>query len=165
MPRAGLVEIPNCAPQMGIRATRLSSSRQRKIKFSRYFAVWHAPCLFTGMERGGAAATGKKEEIAMTAEVQKTTNIMLRNDTILGVCEAIGQDVGINPNWLRVAFCVPVFWNPTLVMAAYLALGVIVAATRFAFPDRAAKIAAPAQPSVVESLPPVVEEQRELIAA
>ena len=28
----------------------------------------------------------------------KTTNLMLRNDTILGVCEAIGQDFGFNPN-------------------------------------------------------------------
>jgi len=101
----------------------------------------------------------------MTAEVEKKTNIMLRNDTILGVCEAIGQDVGINPNWLRVAFCVPVFWNPTLVMATYLALGLVVAATRFAFPDRVTKAAPAAQPSLVESAHPVVEEERELIAA
>ena len=36
----------------------------------------------------------------MTVEVQNNTNIMLRNDTILGVCEAIGEETGINPNWL-----------------------------------------------------------------
>jgi hypothetical protein len=49
----------------------------------------------------------------MTATPNQT-NLMLRNDTILGVCEAIGQDFGINPNWLRVAFCVPIYWNPML---------------------------------------------------
>ena len=42
----------------------------------------------------------------MTAPAQ-TTNLLLRNDTILGVCEALGQDFGINPTWLRVAFCRP----------------------------------------------------------
>ena len=46
----------------------------------------------------------------MTA--QANTNLILRNDTILGVCEAIGQDFGFNPTWLRIAFCLPVFWNP-----------------------------------------------------
>jgi phage shock protein PspC (stress-responsive transcriptional regulator) len=104
----------------------------------------------------------------MTAEVQKSTNIMLRNDTILGVCEAIGQETGINPNWLRVAFCVPIFWNPLAVIGAYLALGVIVAATRFVFADKVAKVgepAAPAQPALVEPAKPAVEEERELIAA
>ena len=50
-----------------------------------------------------------KDVDQMTAQ---TTNLMLRNDTILGVCEAIGTDFGFNPNWLRVAFCVPMFWNP-----------------------------------------------------
>ena len=29
------------------------------------------------------------------------TPLPLRNDTILGVCEAIGQDFGFNPLWLR----------------------------------------------------------------
>lgn len=98
----------------------------------------------------------------MTAQ---STNLLLRNDTILGVCEAIGQDFGFNPNWLRVAFCAPIFWNPALVVGIYLTLGAVVAATRFLSPDRAA--AAPAAAprlAEVEASATVVEE-RELIAA
>ena len=96
---------------------------------------------------------------------QGTTNLVFRNDTILGVCEAIGQDFGFNPNWMRIAFCAAIYWNPGLVMGAYLALGVMVAATRYAFPDRAT-VAPPtaAQPLEVEVAAAVVEE-RELIAA
>lgn len=98
----------------------------------------------------------------MTAQ---STNLVLRNDTILGVCEAIGQDFGFNPNWLRVAFCVPIFWNPALVVGAYLALGAVVAATRFLSPDRVAAVSAAApRLAEVETSATVVEE-RELIAA
>jgi phage shock protein C len=100
----------------------------------------------------------------MTA--QANTNIAFRNDTILGVCQAIGQDFGINPTWLRVAFCAPVFWNPALVIGAYLALGVVVAATRYAFPDRHAETpAAPAPLVEVETTATEIVEERELIAA
>ena len=97
----------------------------------------------------------------MTA--QATTNLVLRNDTILGVCEAIGQDFGFNPNWLRIAFCVPIYLNPVAVIGAYLALGVMVAATRYAFPDVSANPKAelllnavfPTRPSwVMPILPP-----------
>ena len=95
---------------------------------------------------------------------QAKTNLMLRNDTILGVCEALGQDFGINPNWLRVAFCVPIYWNPMLVVGVYLGLGVVVAATRFAFPDRVIEVVAGSKPSVIETTATVVEE-RELVAA
>ena len=100
----------------------------------------------------------------MTAQ---TTNLMLRNDTILGVCEAIGQDFGFNPNWLRIAFCAPVFWNPTLAIGAYLALGAVVAAVRFAFPDRRAAIGMAAPVAIIEAKSPESAEQRapELIAA
>lgn len=100
----------------------------------------------------------------MTATPTKT-NLMLRNDTILGVCEAIGQDFGINPNWLRVAFCVPIYWNPALVVGVYLALGVIVAATRFAFPDRTVNVHSNPAQQPAETGPAAVEEQRELVAA
>jgi phage shock protein C len=100
----------------------------------------------------------------MTA--QANTNLAFRNDTILGVCEAIGQDFGINPTWLRVAFCAPVFWNPAAVIGAYLALGLVVAATRYAFPDRrVTATTAPAQLTEVETTVTEIVEERELIAA
>ena len=100
----------------------------------------------------------------MTAQ---TSNLMLRNDTILGVCEAIGTDFGINPNWLRVAFCVPVFFNPALGIGAYLGLGLVVAATRYFFPDRKAEIGKAAPVQLVETKATETAEEREpeLIAA
>jgi phage shock protein C len=102
----------------------------------------------------------------MTAQAQ-TTNLLLRNDTILGVCEALGQDFGINPNWLRVAFCAPIFWSPVLVISAYFGLGLLVAASRFAFPDRTVDVhtSAPAQPVVETSATAAEERERELVAA
>jgi len=98
---------------------------------------------------------------------QGTTNLLLRNDTILGVCEAIGQDFGFNPTWLRIAFCAPIFWNPAIVVGAYLALGVVVVVTRYAFPDRHATAPATATQTLVavETKDSATVEERELIAA
>jgi phage shock protein C len=101
----------------------------------------------------------------MTAQAN-TTNLLFRNDTILGVCEAIGQDFGFNPNWLRIAFCAPIYWNTGLVVGVYLGLGLVVVATRYAFPDRRAEaIAAAPQLVEVESTATEIVEERELIAA
>ncbi|HEU4498191.1 MAG TPA: PspC domain-containing protein [Sphingomicrobium sp.] len=66
------------------------------------------------------------------------TPLPLRNDTILGVCEAIGQDFGFNPIWLRLAFIPPMFFSATLTTAAYLGLGLVVAATRYFAPNKPA---------------------------
>lgn len=63
------------------------------------------------------------------------TNLFMRDDTFLGVCEAIGEDFGFNPLFLRVAFGVSVLWNPVAVLVAYLGLGVIVLASRLLFPN------------------------------
>lgn len=95
---------------------------------------------------------------------QAPTNLMLRGDTILGVCEALGQDFGISPTWFRVAFCAPIFWNPVVVISAYFAIGLLVAASRFAFPDRTVDVhtSTPARPAADTSS---VVEERELIAA
>ena len=57
-----------------------------------------------------------------------------RSDTLLGVCEALGQDLGFNPLWLRVALSVGVLWNPVAMIAAYLALGMVVAVARLVAP-------------------------------
>lgn len=68
----------------------------------------------------------------------KQTPLPLRNDTILGVCEAIGQDFGFNPLYLRLAFIAPLFVAPTAAFAAYLGLGIVVAATRYFAPNKPA---------------------------
>lgn len=65
------------------------------------------------------------------------TNILVgRNDTILGVCEAIGRDFGFNPIWLRLAFIAPLFFAPSLTIAAYFGLGLLVGAVNYFSPDK-----------------------------
>ena len=89
-----------------------------------------------------------------------TTPLPLRNDTILGVCEAIGEDFGFNPLWLRLVFIAPLFVQPVLTIAAYVALGVVVAASRYFFPRAAAEVVRVEQP--VEAAP--MEEQLKIAA-
>jgi phage shock protein PspC (stress-responsive transcriptional regulator) len=61
--------------------------------------------------------------------------LIARDDTFLGVCQALGDDFGINPLWLRIGFAVPVLFNPILAIAAYLAVGTAVLASRLLAPD------------------------------
>ncbi len=65
-----------------------------------------------------------------------TAAVFNRNDTLLGVCEALGQDFGFNPLWLRIAFALPLIWNPVAVIGAYLALGVVVMLSRLIAPNK-----------------------------
>ena len=70
----------------------------------------------------------------------------LRSHTILGVCEAIGEDFGFNPTYLRVPLAAIVLWNPLIAIGAYLALGVVVLASRLLFPKpRAQQVVEPEQ--------------------
>ena len=73
---------------------------------------------------------------------QERIALPLRNHTILGVCEAIGEDFGFNPVFLRVPFAASVLWSPVIAIAAYLALGAVVLASRLLFPQR--KVVQPA---------------------
>ena len=92
--------------------------------------------------------TASQKELNMTNQ----TPLPLRSDTIFGVCEAIGQDFGFNPNYLRLAFIAPLFVAPYASVAAYLGLGVVVAATRLLVKD------VPASEQVVEVKATIVEE-------
>ncbi len=71
----------------------------------------------------------------------KRTALPLRSDTFLGVCEAIGQDFGFNPNWLRMAFAPLVLVSPLLAIGSYLGLGAVVALSHWLFPAALAKSA------------------------
>ena len=62
----------------------------------------------------------------------------LRSHTILGVCEAIGEDFGFNPTLLRVPLAAMVVVNPLWAFGAYFALGAVVLASRLLFPERRA---------------------------
>ena len=70
-----------------------------------------------------------------------TGNLLLRNDTFLGVCEGLGEDFGFHPNWLRVTLALAFFFSPVGVVAGYLGLGVIVAISRLVYPNRIAETA------------------------
>lgn len=73
----------------------------------------------------------------------KPTPLPLRNDTLLGVCEAIGQDFRFNPLWLRLAFIAPLFVAPLMTVAVYLLLGAVVAVSRLAYPRKIESAVAP----------------------
>ena len=76
----------------------------------------------------------------------------LRSHTILGVCEAIGEDFGFNPVFLRIPLAVSVIWNPLIAIGTYFALGAVVLASRLLFP-KAETVAAAAAPAVANAEP------------
>lgn len=61
-------------------------------------------------------------------------SLLRRPHTILGVCEAIGEDFGFNPVYLRIAFAAGLFFNTFGAIALYFALGGIVALSRWVSP-------------------------------
>jgi phage shock protein C len=79
--------------------------------------------------------------MANTAAAPRAT--LNRPDTLFGICEAIGQDFGINPLWLRLAIVPAVFFAPVTAILGYLAAGLVVLASRLLFPVKTASVAAP----------------------
>ena len=63
------------------------------------------------------------------------TRVFARQDTMFGICEAIGEDFGFSANWLRVALAVGLLWNPAAMFGAYAVLGVIVLVSRLLCPN------------------------------
>jgi phage shock protein C len=94
----------------------------------------------------------------MEAQVNQVA-LPLRSHTILGICEAVGEDFGFNPVLLRIPFAASVVYSPLLAIGAYLALGVIVLGSRLLFPAGKPKTSAPA----AQQAP--ANEQRELAEA
>ena len=94
----------------------------------------------------------------MEAQVNQTA-LPLRSHTILGVCEAIGEDFGFNPVLLRIPLAASVIWNPAIAIAAYLVLGIVVLASRLLFPK------VTNHEDVVKVEPAAANEQRELAKA
>ena len=58
----------------------------------------------------------------------------LRQHTIFGVCEGIGEDFGFNPIYLRVPLAAMVLWSPLIAIGTYFALGALVLVSRLVFP-------------------------------
>ena len=62
------------------------------------------------------------------------TNLFNRDDTFFGVCQGLGEDLGINPNWFRLALALGLFFSPLGTLAAYAIAGLFVFATRWLVP-------------------------------
>ena len=94
-----------------------------------------------------STAASAEAQDALPANDRREPALPFRGDTILGVCEALGQDLGINANWLRVPFAALLLWNAEVVVACYLGLGVVVALSRWLFPVERRGVAASKVPS------------------
>jgi phage shock protein PspC (stress-responsive transcriptional regulator) len=79
-----------------------------------------------------------RQEFQMQAQDATTdqgyTPLPLRAHTILGVCEAIGEDFRFNPIFLRIPLAAMVVVNPLWAFGAYFALGGVVLLSRILFP-------------------------------
>lgn len=62
-------------------------------------------------------------------------SIIARDDTLLGVCFALGEDFGFNPLYLRILLSVIVLWSLPTALGAYAALGALVAVSRWLAPN------------------------------
>lgn len=58
-----------------------------------------------------------------------------QKDNLFGICAALGEDFGFDPLYLRIALGAGILWNPLAMLGGYLALGVLVLATRLLVPD------------------------------
>lgn len=87
-------------------------------------------------------------------------------DFLFGACEAIGEDLGFDPFYLRVALLALLFFSPAAMIASYAALGGAVALSRRLFPKPAAIAAAPGVAAIAAPEPAAeLERERELVAA
>ena len=78
-------------------------------------------------------------------------SLIARDHTILGVCEAIGEDFGFNPMFLRIPFAALLLLSPMAVIGTYFALGVVVLLTRWVSPNP--RPAAEARPAAAAAEP------------
>jgi len=81
-------------------------------------------------------------------------SIIARDDTLLGICVALGEDFGFNPVYLRILLAAIVLWSLPAALGAYVALGVPVAISRWLAPDpvRAEDVVPEASDSANEEL-------------
>jgi phage shock protein PspC (stress-responsive transcriptional regulator) len=122
-----------------------------------------ARLMLRGSAWGGEAVQPQMEPDTMHAA---QPSLPARDDTLLGICQGLGEDFGFNPLWLRLALGASLLWNPPAVLAVYAGLGVLVLFSRLAFPPvpwrirraakaraRAAEAAGPAIPAEAEHAP------------
>jgi phage shock protein C len=57
-------------------------------------------------------------------------SLFARDDTFFGICQGLGEDLGFNPDYLRITLPVLLFFNPIAAIGGYAAAGAIVFASR-----------------------------------
>ena len=92
-------------------------------------------------------------------------SVLASDRTLLGVCEALGEDLGFNPIFLRIPFGIGLMLNPVAVVATYLGLGLLVAFTRYLAPNPKPAALAEAEPSPASRVPEVEAEPVMALAA
>ena len=98
-------------------------------------------------------------------------NLFTRDDTFFGICQGLGEDLGINPDLFRVAMIPALFFFPVQTLAAYFGAGVVVLLTRLIFSVRGRRSkkakALPVQVAVASGpapQPETVERELEMAA-
>ena len=87
-------------------------------------------------------------------------SLFARDDTFFGVCQGLGEDLGISPNLLRLALAPALFFNPVATIGGYAAAGLLVLLSRKLFPNPRAGAEAPVEADAA----PVTEEALPLAA-
>ena len=57
--------------------------------------------------------------------------VMIRDETLVGACQAVGEGLGFNPLYLRVLFALAILSSPVLALAAYAALTALATVLRW----------------------------------
>jgi phage shock protein C len=86
----------------------------------------------TARADGLASAVHKPKDSTMQTS---QPNLLTRGDTMFGVCQGLGEDLGIHPNVLRVALAGLLFFFPVATIAGYGAAGLLVLMSRYLFPE------------------------------
>ena len=94
--------------------------------------------------------TNRNEDMSMTTP---QPSLFTRPDTFFGVCQGVGDDVGIHPNLLRVAFGMAFFFLPVATVAVYVGLGLVVLATRTLYPVPTPVAPAAVEPAMADDIP------------
>ena len=95
-------------------------------------------------------------------EVQEQRSVP---ESLFGVCQALGEDLGFDPTYLRLAMLALLFFSPLAMLGAYIALGGFVAASRGLFPDVSVDSSRPVATAIVSAEPSAEDREPERIAA
>ncbi len=82
-------------------------------------------------------------------------NLFTRDDTFFGVCQGLGEDLGINPLYLRLAFPLLLFLYPMQAVVGYAAAGLLVLTVRMIVREPRAP-----KPVQAEAAEPAVQEEQ-----